>query len=239
MNTRFRRDSPDAITFVPFRDDPGINNIMKKLIIAAIFIAAGLGSAAAQTAADLDNKFGKRESFDTVSGFSEIDDKPYITAHPAGPDIWMVPRFDGDGQVCQVLLFLRDRGNDRTLPFEKFAAIVDYLTPFDSRGPAEETNFAATATGGGSLWTTFNFEKVHITYSSTFQFTLSENRREFKFSEEYAKYPPDPDAKPAPKPPFKPTAQEVSDRFKGRLYQGAAVQWTGRKCSGDEMISLL
>jgi hypothetical protein len=206
---------------------------MKKLIITAIFVAAGFGAAFGQTAADLEKEFGKMENVYTAPGLPLVEDNSLGKAYAASPDVWMIPRFAVDGQVCKVRLFSRSRDyRDQELPFAKFAAVVDRLSPFESRGAAKDTNYGATATGGGAYWTTFNYEKVNLYFSGVMGWIdpdgLPLKRGEYTFSDKYPNAP-EADAKPAPKP----TPEEVYKTFTGWNYRNASIIWTGRKCVGE------
>ena len=127
---------------------------MKK-ILALVFVLLAADCAYAQTATDIQTKYGK--SVDVYS----------VSEH-----IWMTPEYAADGQVCRMRFYpKRISGNTNygahDLRFNELRDVLNALVPVERRG-AKKESFGATATGGGSAWTTYDYQNVSFTFVSFF-----------------------------------------------------------------------
>jgi hypothetical protein len=175
------------------------------------------GSAYAQTAAELGAKFGKPAEVFSVS-----------------EHVWMTPEFAADGQVCRMRLFPK-RTDGRTnylsdkLPFEEVANFLNALVPVGQRGDKIPLNFGATITGGGAAWTTYGYERVTFTFTSSFTSSGLDNsptlvKGEYTFPAELARV----DGEPRSLAP-------AADDFNERRREPAdivSITWNDRKCVG-------
>ncbi len=115
-----------------------------------------LSSAQGQTASDLETKYGKA-----------------LSAYVVNENIWMMPDYAPDGQVCGMRLVPKRIGPNtnyltKQLPFEELKEVLNQLVPLDLRGPKKEP-FGQTATGGGAAWTTHTYAKVTFIFTSSFR----------------------------------------------------------------------
>jgi hypothetical protein len=173
------------------------------------------GAASAQTAAELEAKFGKPAEVYSVS-----------------EHVWMTPEFTADGQVCRVRLFPK-RTDGRTnylsdkLRSEEVANFLDALVPVGERGNKVPLNFGATVTGGGAAWTTYEYEKVTFTFISSFLPSVDDpplKKGEYTFSVV------EPKAERGSE-----SSAPAADDFNGRQREHAeivTIDWNGRKCVG-------
>jgi hypothetical protein len=173
------------------------------------------GAASAQTAAELEAKFGKPAKVYSVS-----------------EHIWMTPEFAADGQICRMRLFPK-RTDGRTnylsdkLPFEELVNFLNSLVPAGERGNKIPLNFGATITGGPAAWTTYGYEKVTFTFTSSFTSPGFDNsttlvRGEYTFPAELARV----DGKPRSSAP-------AADDFSNRQSEPAemvTISWNDRRC---------
>src|SRR5262245_56552801 len=124
---------------------------MKKTVALVLVLLAGK-YVNAQTAADIQTKYGKP-----------------VDVYSVSEHIWMTPEFASDGQVCRMRFYpKRISGNTNygahDLPFSELRGVLNKLVPVETRG-AKKQLFGATATGGGAAWTTYDYQNV------TFDFT--------------------------------------------------------------------
>jgi hypothetical protein len=80
------------------------------------------------------------------------------------------------------------------LEFNHAWSFLNSLVPPEERGLKQEVNFGTTATGGGSAWTTYQYENVLIAFMSPFLLKYSESeppfrKGEFTFSQPYPAQP--------------------------------------------------
>ena len=166
----------------------------------------------------------------TITGFSQRSSdietkygKP-TNAYSVSVYIWMTPDYGVDGQVCRMRLYpKRISGNTnyvvKELPFDDFKNVVDQIVPLAERGAKRQPFDGSWTTGGGSMWATFTYEKVRITYSAGFSVAFDPTilkRGDFVFNV-------DPDTKPI----------ESNDDF--LLFHTSKVEivtivWLQRKC---------
>ncbi|HEV8431326.1 MAG TPA: hypothetical protein VGQ41_25725 [Pyrinomonadaceae bacterium] len=123
--------------------------------LALILILLAADCAYAQTAVEIQTKYGK--SVDVYS----------VSEH-----VWMTPEYASDGQVCRMRLYpKRISANTNyganSLPFNELRDVLNALVRVETRGPKKKS-FGATATGGGAAWTTYDYENVSFTFISFF-----------------------------------------------------------------------
>lgn len=183
--------------------------------LALVVCLLCVGAASAQTAAELEAKFGKPAAVYSVS-----------------EHIWMTAEFTADGQVCRMRLFPK-RTDGRTnylsdkLPFEELVNFLNALVPVGGRGNKIPLNFGATMTGGPAVWTTYGYERVTFTFISSFPSPGFDNspslvKGEYTFPAELARA----DAEPRSLAP-------AADDFNERRREPAeivTISWNGRKC---------
>jgi hypothetical protein len=164
-----------------------------------------------QTSADIETRYGRPLNSYSVTEF-----------------VWMTPEYAADGQVCRMRLYpKRVSGNTnifiKELPFDDYKTVVDQLVPIETRGPKKQTSDGGWVTGGGSIWATFTYEKVRITYSAGFSMKYDGEvlkRGEFVFS-----IPPGTESLP-------PSNDEYL-LFHDSKVEMVTISWLERKCSAD------
>jgi hypothetical protein len=125
-------------------------------MITLSFVVSAV-STLGQTAADLNAKYGEP-----------------VRAYIVGEHIWMTPDYTTDGQVCQMRLYPMRVGAaghnylSHRFSFQELQAVLNEIVPPKTRG-AKKESFAQTATGGGSAWTTYPYEKVTFVFISSFK----------------------------------------------------------------------
>ena len=123
---------------------------------AAVICILYITSASAQTASDIETKYGKPTKAYTVS-----------------ENIWMTPEFTVEGQVCEMRLYHKRIASNTNflstkLPFEELQTVLNQLVPIENRGVKKES-FGLMATGGGAAWTTYPYQKVTFIFVSSFK----------------------------------------------------------------------
>ena len=175
-------------------------------------------SVSAQTATDIENKYGPRQQVYSIS------------AH-----IWMTPEYSSDGQVCRMRLYPK-RVDAKTnyvgagLVFEELRDLLNSLVPPEDRGKKLKVNFGATATGGPAVWTTYPYENVNFTFSSAFRKDKYDGasllrRGEFVFTispADLANLPTAPESDIPSADDFLPS-QSLTNEI-------VAISWSQRKC---------
>lgn len=127
---------------------------MKK-ILSLIFVLLAADCADAQTAADIQTRYGKS-----------------VDVYPVSEHIWMTPEYASDGQVCRMRFFPKRISANTNygahdLPFNELRNVLNALVRVETRG-AKKESFGATATGAGAAWTTYDYEHVTFTFVSFF-----------------------------------------------------------------------
>ena len=129
---------------------------MKRFAFLALaIILLNVVSAFGQSRAEIDAKFGQPLNIYSVSEW-----------------IWMTPEYASNGQVCRMRFYpKRIDGNTNygahDLPFNELRDVLNALVQVETRG-AKKESFGVTATGGGSAWTTYDYENVTFTFVSFF-----------------------------------------------------------------------
>ncbi|MEO6392537.1 MAG: hypothetical protein ABIP75_11840 [Pyrinomonadaceae bacterium] len=191
-----------------------------RLMVATSIVALSFGLSSAQSAADLNAKYG-------------IPEKAYAVSDR----VWMSPDYAADGQVCRMRLYARHIAADtdfvsQQLSFGEFYEVVEELVPRASRGAPKELASASRrgwATGGGSMWSIFAYEWVTLTFVNGSKVDLdasSIQRGEYTLGN-FAESSAEPEAKPAaePKNEFEP--------YKDSPVEVVTIAWNDRKCVGE------
>lgn len=126
-----------------------------KRILALLFVLLAADFANAQTAADIQSKYGKS-----------------VEVYSVSEHIWMTPEYASDGQVCRMRFYpkrisVNTNYGAHDLPFNELRDVLNALVRVETRG-AKKESFGATATGGGAAWTTYDYENVTFTFVSFF-----------------------------------------------------------------------
>jgi hypothetical protein len=184
--------------------------VKRKLSLFGALLVLNAALVFGQTAAEVEAKYGKPTKAYSVSEF-----------------IWMTPEYADDGQVCRMRLYPKRVSGDtnyvvKDLPFDDFRSVVDQLIPVEKRGAKNEPFDGAWTTGGGSMWATFNYERVRITYSAGFLVKYdpeSLKRGEYVFS------------LPQGKPDNEIKADDDFLLFHKSRVEIVTITWRARKCS--------
>jgi hypothetical protein len=128
---------------------------MKHGILMAILLTC-FTSAYGQTGTDIETTYGQRQPVYSVSSH-----------------IWMTPDYARDGQVCRMRLYPKrvDASINYVgvgLQYDELRQLLNSLVPLDKRGMKSKINFGSTATGGPAAWTTYPYERVTFTFTSSF-----------------------------------------------------------------------
>ena len=119
--------------------------------IAVIIFGLSVVPTFGQTVADVQTKYGNPVSVYTVSDH-----------------IWMTPDYSADGKVCRMRLYPRRLGMETDylitqLPFKELSEVLNEIVPPPLRGP-KKTGFGLTSLGGGTAWTTYDYENVSFAF---------------------------------------------------------------------------
>lgn len=185
-----------------------------KTNLALIFVFLAASCAYAQTAADIQSKYGKP-----------------VDVYSVSEHIWMTPEYTSEGQVCRMRFYpKRISGNTNygayDLPFKELRNVLNRVVPLETRG-AKKQSFGATATGGGSAWTTYDYENVTFTFVSFFPVRSYDGAILKKG--EYV-FPP-----PESEPPPAESTSSANDfvEWVSKQTEIVTVNWSGRKCVGQ------
>lgn len=185
-----------------------------RVILAAAVLLLSVSCVFGQTVSDFDARYGKP-----------------VTSYVVSEHIWMTPDYTADGEVCRMRLYPRHIAPtvnylSPRLPFEELKKVLNQLIPLQGRG-VKKSPFGSGATGGGAEWMTYSYEKVTVTFVSSFSVdpeSLKE-RKPFVFTAEASPYVKQPET-PAPSDddfsPGQPPGAEI-----------VTVNWINRKCAGD------
>ena len=182
--------------------------------VALIFVLLAGDYISAQTATDIQEKYGKP-----------------VAVYSVSEHIWMTPEYGSDGQVCSMRLYPKRisantnyGGHD--LPFNELRDVLNALVQVETRG-AKKESFGATATGGGAAWTIYDYENVTFTFVSFFP-TRSFDGVILKKGE-YAF--PTRDTEPLPTK-TNPSSNDFVQWLSPHT-EIVTVTWNGRKCTGQ------
>jgi hypothetical protein len=126
-------------------------------IFAAFISMLFLNIASAQTASDIEMKFGKP-----------------VNVYSASEHIWITPEYAADGQICSVALYNKRISADTNylsndLSISELLLVFDQMAPLNTRGGRREF-FGNLQTSASMAWTTFAYEKVTFTLWTAFRF---------------------------------------------------------------------
>ncbi len=183
-----------------------------RIQLAAILTLVGFACTHAQAVQDLEQRFGRAQPDYSISeGMS------------------MTAQFAADGQVCLVKILAKGNGYSKSQPELQFTEVRDFLNSFvppETRG-ARKYPFDSGATGGGSVWTTYNYEKVTFTFSAAYGLQPYDGtvlrRGEFVFTIPSDYVPP------KPEPPSPPSKDDFK-RSESEKTQMVAIRWNERRC---------
>ena len=179
-------------------------------IIGLIVCLGSFVSTLAQTVSEVERKYGK-----PVYSVSE--------------HIWMTPDYSPDGQVCRMQLYPKRGGGKTDYPgsqvlFPQLTAVLNEIVPPDQRG-AKKNGFGHSYSGGGAVWTTYDYENVSIIFVSSY--TL--DPRILEKADAYVLRERD----PLDSPPQKKTPPSLDD-FAGSQnlhIEGVKITWNHRPCA--------
>lgn len=196
-----------------------------KVIMAALVVLFHTHISFGQTAADVEMRYGKPE---TVYSVSE--------------HLWMTPAYAADGQVCLMRFYpksIAPRVNylNDWLDMDEVLMIINELIPLKARGSRKDS-FGMSSTGGGAVWTNFEYDRVTFTFSSSFRLDKSLDFPSGEFS--LLDRPSDLDKlsdvdekaveEARQKEVMRPDDELIRERTaKPKVLQ---VSWTGRECVG-------
>ena len=184
---------------------------MRVKLAAFVFLLCA-GPAVGQTASDIEGKFGRPVGVYSVSGH-----------------IWMTPDYTADGQVCRMRLYHKRVASDTnylsgTLPFDELKGVLNRLVPPNARGFKKEL-FGMSATGGGAAWTTYPYEKVIFTFTSSFEVDPVKRLKPYTFTVSHSSS----DVKAEDPTP-------TDDDFSPSGVSNAeivTIEWSDRRCNGN------
>ncbi len=126
-----------------------------RAIVLGVFIL-GVVPTLAQTGSEVERRYGK-----PIPVFS-------VSEH-----IWMTPDYSADGQVCRMRLYPRRLGGKTDylgseLLFPELVQVLNQMVPPHIRG-SKRDGFGDTSLGGGTAWTTYEYENVSFTFISSYK----------------------------------------------------------------------
>ena len=186
-----------------------------KAILIALFLAYST-AVSGQTVRDIEKQYGQRQPVYSVS-----------------PNIWMTPEYAVDGQVCRMRLYPKrvDGNTDyvgAALQYDELRSLLNSLVPPNQRGMKSKINFGATATGGPASWTTYPYETVTFTFTSSFLSGKFENssplrRGEFTF--------PLSKRNPATTEETRTPSNDDFQPSESSMTEIVTIRWNNRKCN--------
>ena len=134
---------------------------MRERLLVVGFLMLRIVSVSAQTASEIEARYGKSEKVYSVS-----------------EHIWMTPTYAADGQPCEITLYPKRVSPGTTYFFQKLPAaelkvVLEQLVPFSNRGTRQYESFPWSEFWGHTASTTYPFEKVTFVFLSSFEFTSS------------------------------------------------------------------
>lgn len=165
----------------------------------------------AQTVPELEKRYGK-----SVSVYS-------VSEH-----IWMTPEYAADGQVCRMRLYPRRLGPKMDylgsqLLFLELNQVLNEMLPPHLRG-SKNDGFGQTSLGGGTAWTTYEYENV----SFTFIFSYKLDPSVLEKANTKVLTGPDPDGLPLRKKT--PPSLEDFDASQNSPNEIVTISWNDRPC---------
>ena len=103
----------------------------------------------------------------TISEVERRYGKP-VPVYSVSEHIWMTPDYSADGQVCRMRLYPRRLGWETDylgsqLLFPELNQTLNEIVPPHLRG-SKKDGFGQTSLGGGTAWTTYEYENVSFTF---------------------------------------------------------------------------
>jgi hypothetical protein len=116
----------------------------------------------AQTASEVEKSYGKPVSVDSA-----------VSVYAVSEHIWMTPDYAADGQVCRMRFYPRRLGRKADhvgseLLFPELVQVLNQMVPLHLRG-SKRDGFGKTSLGGGTGWTTYEYENVSFTFISAYK----------------------------------------------------------------------
>jgi hypothetical protein len=126
-----------------------------RLITLVIFLLS-FTSAIGQTSSDVERRYGKP-----------------VPVYSVSEHIWMTPDYSPDGQVCRMRLYPRRLGWETDylgsqLLFPELSQTLNEIVPPHLRG-SKKDGFGQSSLGGGTAWTTYEYENVSFTLISSYK----------------------------------------------------------------------
>lgn len=164
----------------------------------------------------------------TVSELEKQYGKP-LPVYSVSKHIWMTPDYTADGQVCRMRLYPRrfGQGTDylgSQLLFPELSQVLNEIIPPHLRG-SKKGSFGQTSLGGGTAWTTYEYESVSFTF--IFPYKLAPDVLERAKAKVLTG--PDPEDLPLPK-----KAPPSLDDFAGSQnseIEIVTINWNHRPCA--------
>lgn len=130
--------------------------------IGLIIFSFSVVTTFAQTASDVERSYGKPVSVESARSFYSV-----------GQHVWMTPEYAADGQVCRMHLY-PSRSSRKTdylnapLLFPELVQVLNQIIPPHLRG-SKKSGFGLTTLGGGTAWTTYEYENVSFNFISSYK----------------------------------------------------------------------
>jgi len=180
------------------------------LVVFLLTVIPALG----QTVSEVERKYGKPVSVYSVS-----------------EHIWMTPDYSADGQVCRMRLYPRRLGSETDylgsqLLFPELSQVLNEMLPPQLRG-SKKDGFGQTSLGGGTAWTTYEYENVSFSFISSYK--LSPDVLEKAKTKVLTG--PDPEGLPLRKK-TPPSVDDFADS-KNSQTEIVTIRWNYRPCTSD------
>ena len=119
-------------------------------VITLVIFLLGLIPTIVQTRSEVEQKYGKP-----------------VPVYSVSEHIWMTPDYSPDGQVCRMRLYPKRLGWQTDylgsqLLFPELKQTLNEIVPPHLRG-FKKYGFGQTSLGGGTAWTTYEYENVSFT----------------------------------------------------------------------------
>ncbi len=119
-------------------------------VITLVIFLFGLNTALGQTSSEVERTYGKP-----------------VPVYSVSEHIWMTPDYAPDGQVCRMRLYPKRLGWETDylgsqLLFPELSKTLNEIVPLHRRG-SKKGGFGQTSLGGGTAWTTYEYENVSFT----------------------------------------------------------------------------
>ena len=129
---------------------------MKLFLAAIIFTICNIAFVAAQTATEIESKYGKP-----------------IQMYEVRPGVFMNVKFDANGQASEIRVERHNMTDsisylDTTFPADLLKEVIDELVPLAKRGARINESSAFMLVTGGAATQTLDYENVSITYEDAF-----------------------------------------------------------------------